>query len=129
MVSLLRNFAPNYKSTGRSRGQAAGVSGVAASRLFKRAFRRLAAFLWMMPRLAALSSAEMSERMSSAFDFVAARFCNDPRRLKTLRLRRARPGIWRARLAADLVLAMERKFVDGEARGIESRCQAAGGPT
>ena len=78
---------------GASRGQAAGVPGFAASNLFKRAFRRLAAFLWMMPRLVALSSAEMSERMSSVFDFVAARFCNEPRRLKTRRLRRARPGI------------------------------------
>src|SRR6266702_1075229 len=49
------------KRTEASRGQAAGVPGFAASNLFKRAFRRLAAFLWMMPRLVALSSAEMSE--------------------------------------------------------------------
>ena len=62
----------------------------------------------MMPRLAALSMAEMNSPTSFASGVVAEpeRFFIPRRRDRTLRLRRERPAIWRARLAADFVLAI-----------------------
>jgi hypothetical protein len=77
---------------------------------FKRAFRRLAAFRWIMPRLAALSSAEMIVRMSSAVAPARTRFRNVRNRVRTLRFCRIRVMDWRARLAADLVLAIAGKI-------------------
>src|SRR4029077_8222633 len=44
---------------------------------------------------------------------LAARLLNVRIRLKTRRLRRARRSVWRARLAADLVLAMRSKIAGG----------------
>lgn len=104
---------------------------VPTSNLFKRALRRCAALRWMMPRLAALSIAEMSERTSLASGLAAlrARFCMLRRRVVALRLRRVRRTFWRARLAADLVLAMIRKAVGEEARGAPDDCQDAGAPS
>ena len=62
----------------------------------------------MIPRLAALSIAEMIARISSAFDAGVERvgFCRLRRRALTLRFRSARLCVWRERLAADLVLAI-----------------------
>ena len=80
----------------------------AASLLLRRALRRLAALRWMIPRLAALSIAEMTRRISSAFGAGAERigFCRLRRCALTLRFRSARLCVWRERLAADLVLAI-----------------------
>ncbi len=77
--------------------------------LFKRAFRRFAAFLWIMPRLAALSMAEIIACTSFASGFAAAAeipFCILRRRVRTLRLRSERTVVRRARLEADFVLAI-----------------------
>src|SRR5437764_3157242 len=53
--------------------------------------------------------AEMSAVMSAACAFASpARLLRVRVRLKTWRLRRARCWVWRARLAADLVLAMKK---------------------
>src|SRR6266853_1581632 len=62
----------------------------------------------MIPRLAALSIAEMTARISSAFGAGAERigFCRLRRCALTLRFRSARLCVWRERLAADLVLAI-----------------------
>src|SRR5256886_6128679 len=63
----------------------------------------------MMPRLAALSMAEIIACTSFASGLAPAAetpFCIPRRRLRTLRLRRARLMVWRARLEADRVLAM-----------------------
>ena len=59
-----------------------------ASARFKRALRRLAALRWMMPRLAALSRAEMNMRICAASLVVEARarFCNVRSRVRTPRL-------------------------------------------
>src|SRR3954452_6379384 len=62
----------------------------------------------MMPRFVALSTAEIRDRTSFAS------FCSAPAtvllilrsRVSTRRLRRERTAVWRARLEADLVLAM-----------------------
>ncbi len=75
----------------------------------RRALRRRAAFLWMMPRLAALSTAEISSRTpvtSGVPVLLETALCILRRRVSTLRLRRERRVVWRARLEADLVLAM-----------------------
>src|SRR6516225_7649210 len=62
----------------------------------------------MIPRLAALSIAEIAARISSALRSGAERicFCSLRRCVLTLRLRAARRRVWRDRLAADLVLAI-----------------------
>src|SRR5881392_4226447 len=68
----------------------------------------------MMPRLAALSMAEIIAWTSFASGLAPAAetpFCIPRRRVRTLRLRRVRLVVWRARLEADRVLAMVKKFV------------------
>ena len=62
----------------------------------------------MIPRLAALSIAEMTARISSAFgvDVARVRFRRLRRCALTLRFRSARLCVWRERLAADFVLAI-----------------------
>ena len=80
----------------------------------------------MIPRLAALSIAEMTPGIPSKLDTSEERacFCIVRRRVTTLRLRSDRFNVWRARLAADFVLAMlSRKIVDVEARGRNRDCQ------
>jgi hypothetical protein len=80
--------APDYEGS-----ETGGTSGDATNALFKRALRRFAAFLWMMPRLAALSIAEIIAWTSfaSGFDAVLEMpFCIFRRRVSTLRLRRER---------------------------------------
>src|SRR4249919_594895 len=80
----------------------------------------------MMPRLAALSMAEIIDCTSFASGLAPAAeipFCMPRSRVRTLRLRRARDVVCRARLEADRVLAMIRKFVSGEGRGWLARCQ------
>jgi hypothetical protein len=64
----------------------------------------------MIPRLAALSIAEIKARISSVFDdsFEAAPFCIVRKRASALRLRSVRFDVWRARLAADFVFAIRR---------------------
>src|SRR5205807_9521126 len=54
---------------------------------------------------------------------LAARLLKVRIRLKTRRLRRARPSVWRARLAADLVLAMRSKNSGRERHGCAPVCQ------
>ena len=61
----------------------------------------------MIPRLAALSIAEISERiMFGCASRLLERFCIPRSRVRALRLRRDRLVVWRARLAADFVLDM-----------------------
>ena len=62
----------------------------------------------MIPRLAALSIAEISARTCSGPGVCTERtvFCIVRRPVKTLRLRRDRFTVWRARLAADFVFAI-----------------------
>lgn len=62
----------------------------------------------MIPRFAALSIAEMMVRIPSTLGMSAERtcFCIVRRRATTLRLRSDRFNVWRARLAADFVLAI-----------------------
>lgn len=64
----------------------------------------------MIPRLAALSIAEIKARISSALDdpFEPAPFSIVRKRASALRLRSVRFDVCRARLAADLVLAIRR---------------------
>jgi hypothetical protein len=91
----------------------------ATSALLSRALRRFAAFSWMIPRLAALSIAETRARICSGLAVCEepAVFCIVRRRVRTLRLRSDRFTVWRARLAADLVLAIvNQKRVDVHAR-------------
>jgi hypothetical protein len=67
--------------------------GLITSDLFRRALRRFAAFLWMMPRLAALSIAEIIARtlLASGCDpALEIPFCIFRKRVRTLRLRRER---------------------------------------
>jgi hypothetical protein len=77
--------------------------------------RRAALFLCMMPRLAALSRADetltYSDFATSSLPAaIAARSfrCPDFKPLRTLELRARRPTSCRARLAADLILAMRK---------------------
>ena len=82
-------------SSGPNRGLIARHSpaGLITSDLFKRALRRFAAFLWIMPRLAALSIAEIMACTSfvSGFDpALEIPFCIFRSRVRTLRLRRER---------------------------------------
>ena len=100
-------------STNRSRRYAAPVPCEGRSARFKALFRRSALFLWMIPRLAALSSAAEAFAYSNfaSSSLPAARaarnfFCPDFRALVTLALCRRRPPPWRARFAADFVLAI-----------------------
>jgi len=76
--------------------------------LVRRALRRFAALRPMMPRLAALSIAEMIARISLPFGAGAERirFCRFRTCALMLRFRSARLCVWRERLAADLVLAI-----------------------
>ena len=62
----------------------------------------------MIPRLAALSIAEISVRTCSGLGVCTERtvFCIVRRRVTTLRLRSDRFTVWRARLAADFVFAI-----------------------
>ena len=62
----------------------------------------------MIPRLAALSTAAIAARICSALGLSEERtcLCIVRSRVTTLRLRTDRFKVWRARLAADLVLAM-----------------------
>src|SRR5213596_3114694 len=80
----------------------------------------------MIPRLAALSIAEMTARICSVFGVSEERacFCIERRRVTTLRLRSDRFNVWRARLTADFVLAIAiEKFMDVNARGRKCDCQ------
>ena len=67
----------------------------------------------MIPRLAALSIAEIKVRIWSAFEdsFERAVFCMVRKRASALRLRSVRFNAWRDRLAADFVLAMGKSNV------------------
>jgi len=90
-----------------------------ANALLSRALRRYAAFLWMIPRLAALSIAEISVRICSGLGVCTERtvFCIVRRRVTTLRLCSERFTVWRARLEADFVFAMvTKKVMDLHAR-------------
>jgi len=62
----------------------------------------------MMPRFAALSISEMTLRIPFKLGTSEERvcFCIVRRRVTTLRLRSDRFNVWRARLAADFVLAI-----------------------
>jgi hypothetical protein len=61
----------------------------------------------MIPRFAALSIAEMMAQICSGLvSGERTCFCIVRRRVTTLRLRTDRFIVWRARLAADLVLAI-----------------------
>ena len=80
----------------------------------------------MIPRLAALSIAEMTPGIPSNLDTSEERacFCIVRRRVTTLRLRSDRFNVWRARLTADFVLAIAYlKIVDVDARGRNWHCQ------
>ena len=80
----------------------------------------------MIPRLAALSIAEMTPGIPSKLGTSEERacFCIVRRRVTTLRLRSDRFNVWRARLTADFVLAIAiEKFVDVNARGRNWHCQ------
>src|SRR4051794_19336990 len=69
----------------------------------------------MIPRLAALSMAEIMARTSFVSGFAPAAdtpFCMRRRRVMTARLRRERFVVCRARLEADRVLAMVRKICE-----------------
>src|SRR5436190_8714371 len=82
----------------------------------------------MIPRLAALSIAEIIEWTSFASGFAPATeipFCIPRSRVSTVRLRRERLVVWRARLEADRVLAMVGKFGEREGRGDQPMCQDA----
>src|SRR6266480_1649877 len=73
----------------------------------------------MIPRLAALSIAEISVRTCSGLGVCTERtvFCIVRRCVTTLRLRSDRFTVWRARLAADLVFAIViKKIMDLHAR-------------
>jgi hypothetical protein len=73
----------------------------------------------MIPRLAALSIAEISARTCSGPGVCAERtvFCIVRRCVTTLRLRSDRFTVWRVRLAADLVFAIViKKIMDLHAR-------------
>ena len=83
-----------------------------AAALFSRALRRFAAFLWMTPAFRRLI--ERGDRARGCFPALpspaAWRFASERRLVVTLRLRRVRFGLCRARLEADLVLAMSQDF-------------------
>lgn len=73
----------------------------------------------MIPRLAALSIAEISARTCSGLGVCTERivFCIVRRPVTTLRLRSDRLSVWRARLAADFVFAIViKKVMDLHAR-------------
>jgi len=77
----------------------------------------------MMPRFAALSMAEISAGRLASFASVSfARLCRVRMRVRTLRFLRERRSVWRARLAADLVFAIDR---GREAHGSGEFCQQA----
>ena len=72
----------------------------------------------MIPRLAALSIAEISVRTCSGLGVCTERtvFCIVRRCVTTLRLRSDRFTVWRARLEADLVFAIVIKKIYGPPR-------------
>src|SRR5205809_6396739 len=78
----------------------------------------------MIPRLAALSIAEINPRICSALGLCVERtcFCMVRKRVTTLRLRSDRFNVWRARLVADLVLAIidQKKIMEQSARRAEA---------
>lgn len=81
----------------------------------------------MMPRLAALSIAEISARICSGFGVCPERaaFCIVRRRVTTLLLRSDRFTVWRARLAADFVFAIVIKKTLGSPRSrTRGNCQS-----
>src|SRR6266404_3062542 len=74
-----------------------------------------------MPRLAALSMAERSAVISAGFASAAlARLLRVRIRVRTLRFLSDRRSVWRARLAADLVFAIDSGL---EAQGSREFCQ------
>jgi hypothetical protein len=74
-----------------------------------------------MPRLAALSMAEKSAVISVGFASASlARLLRVRIRVRTLRFFSERLSVWRARLAADLVFAIDRGL---EAHGCGEFCQ------
>src|SRR5207237_7114733 len=89
----------------------------------------------MIPRLAALSTAEVIARMSSAFGAGAERirFVRLRKCALTLRFRSARLCVWRERFAADLILAIaDEKFCESRilARAIStSVCSTQASPS
>jgi len=98
----------------------------------------------MIPRLEALSIAEISVRTCSGLGVCTERtvFCIVRRCVTTLRLRSDRFTVWRARLAADLVFAIViKKIMDLHARqriaivnpegipSLRSRARHASGPS
>src|SRR5581483_1522603 len=126
-VSVRRVGSARYKhiSSAPRNSEAAANYLAAASALLSRPLRRFAAFSWMIPRLAALSIAEIIARIWSGLDVCAERtvFCIVRRSVTTLRLRSDRFIVCRARLAADLVLAIVLKNC-GRARSRARRhCQ------
>src|SRR6266436_9820647 len=72
----------------------------------------------MIPRFAALSIAEMTARIPSKLGISEERtcFCIVRKRVTTLRLRSERFNVWRARLAADFVLAIAYSKICGRGR-------------
>src|SRR5947209_7605655 len=77
----------------------------------------------MIPRLAALSTAAIAARICSALGLSEERscLCIVRSRVMTLRLRTDRFKVWRARLAADLVLAMVKLKLRGWTLATQSR--------
>src|SRR5437868_8606848 len=72
----------------------------------------------MMPRLAALSMAEINARirLGSGFSPLSAPFCRVRNRFKAVRFRRERLTVCRALLAADFVFAMWKMLGPGRSR-------------
>jgi hypothetical protein len=80
----------------------------------------------MIPRLAALSIAEINAQIWSELGVCVERacFCMVRRRVTALRLRSDRFKVWRARFVADLVLAIgDQNFAEVDARERNRDCQ------
>ena len=79
----------------------------------------------MIPRLAALSIAEISVRTCSGLGVCTERtvFCIVRRPVRTLRLRSDRFTVWRARLAADFVFAIVIKSYGPARSRVNCDCQ------
>ena len=81
----------------------------------------------MIPRFAALSSAEISPRICSAFGLAVPRadFCRVRNRVRTPRFWTARESDWRERFAADFVLAISLNRATTVAQTVKmSRCRS-----
>ncbi len=94
-------------------GSASALAQAAASLRARALLRRLAVLRWMVPCLTARSSSELSSRawavatvLSLASKAVADFLESVLRVCRVLRLRAVRTLVCRARLAADLMLAM-----------------------